>query len=53
MYRFCLSDVVRTVLEPYQIISKAKRINLKIDFIKPAVIHLPRIIIEKSSPIFC
>lgn len=45
---FLIADVLGTVMEPYQIIAKAKGIAFSIDENEPYIVHLPQGMIEKA-----
>lgn len=45
---FLIADVLRTVMEPYQLIAKAKGIAFSIDASEAYTIHLPQGMIEKA-----
>ena len=45
---FLIADVLGTVMEPYQIISKAKGIAFSIEESEPYTVHLPQGMIEKA-----
>jgi len=44
---FLIADVLETVLEPYQIIAKAKGITFSVDVDDPYTVYLPKGMIEK------
>ena len=45
---FLIADVLETVMEPYQIIAKAKGITINIELGEPITVHLPQGMIEKA-----
>lgn len=45
---FLIADILETVMEPYQIIAKAKGIAFSIDESETYTVHLPRGMIEKA-----
>lgn len=45
---FLIADILETVMEPYQIIAKAKGIAFSIDESEPYTVHLPQGMIEKA-----
>jgi len=45
---FLTADALKAVMEPYQIIAKAKGIKVDVDFGDPYIVHLPQGMIEKS-----
>lgn len=45
---FLITDVLGTVMEPYQIIAKAKGIAFSVDESEPYTVHLPQGMIEKA-----
>ena len=45
---FLITDVLETVMEPYQIIAKAKGISVNIELGEPFTVHLPQGMIEKA-----
>ena len=45
---FLIADVLETVMEPYQIIAKAKGIAFSIDESETYTVHLPQGMIEKA-----
>ena len=45
---FLIADVLETVMEPYQIIAKAKGISVNIELGEPFTVHLPQGMIEKA-----
>ena len=45
---FLIADALETVIEPYQIIAKAKGITVNIQLSEPFAVHLPRGMIEKA-----
>ncbi|MDE5696931.1 MAG: HAMP domain-containing histidine kinase [Lachnospiraceae bacterium] len=45
---FLIADVLETVMEPYQIIAKAKGITVNIELGEPFTAHLPQRMIEKA-----
>ena len=45
---FLIADTLATVMEPYQIIAKAKGISVNIELGEPLSVHLPQGMIEKA-----
>lgn len=45
---FLIAETIKAVLEPYQIIAKAKGITFSIDVREPFTVHLPQGMIEKA-----
>ena len=45
---FLIADALKAVIEPYQIIAKAKGIALSVDAGEPFAVHLPQGMIEKA-----
>ena len=45
---FLITDALETVIEPYQIIAKAKGITVNIELGEPFTVHLPQGMIEKA-----
>lgn len=45
---FLIADALNAVIEPYQIIAKAKGISFSIDAGEPFTVHLPQGMIEKA-----
>ena len=45
---FLVTDVIDAVIEPYQMIAKAKGICIEVDTDHPSTVHLPRGMLEKA-----
>ena len=45
---FLIADALKAVMEPYQIIAKAKGIAFSVDAVEPFAVHLPQGMIEKA-----
>ena len=45
---FLITDALEAVIEPYQIIAKARGISLSVDASEPFAVHLPQGMIEKA-----